>query len=66
MTSWVRQHLWLIGCAIYALFMFPIWILYQFGGDKWFSYVDVISVFGAMLVVFGQEFFGLPKEKEEL
>jgi hypothetical protein len=66
MASWARSHIWVIGCAVYAVFMIPIWVMYQFGGDKWFSYIDIISIVGALSIVFAQEFFGLPKEKEEL
>lgn len=66
MVSWVRAHIWVIGVAVYALFMFPIWYLYQFSGEKWFSYVDIISIIGALSVVFTQMFLGLPREKEDL
>jgi len=66
MVNWARAHIWVIGCAVYALFMFPIWYVYQFGGDRWFSYVDIISIIGALSIVFTQMFFGLPREKEEL
>jgi len=66
MARWLRTHIWVVGCAAYAGFMFPIWILYQFGGDKWFSYVDILSITGALSIVFAQMFFGLTREKEEL
>jgi hypothetical protein len=66
MVGWARAHLWVVGCAIYVVFMFCIWYFYQFRGDKWFNYIDIVSIFGALFVVFGQMFVGLPADKEEL
>lgn len=65
MDSWLKSHLWVVGCAAYALFMIPIFLEYQYGVSKWFSYVDLLSLAGAMLVVFGQALFALPKRSEE-
>lgn len=45
--------------------MIPIFLEYQYGVSKWFSYVDLLSLAGAMLVVFGQALFALPKRSEE-